>query len=1025
MLTVLSALGRFPREEVFEALTDYFFHSDREISEAALRSSAHAGNRAAVPHLVYLVERAQDPGKKKTALEVLAAVSAPQAMDCLLAYFTSFTDPELKASVLKTLGAIRPRHERVLELNRGVLTQGSANQGVLAAAVRGLVAAEDFDFLEHYLVHAPGDLQLEAFRRLLCARSTAAAAFLRRLGAGLNLDQEARGVYLAAQLLNEAHPGTQSLLDELGESGPRARAVFLRTVYENAGHACSPRGVLKLMLMLPFSDREIERSVDVLIDRLLCGFRELSPGSVGGLATIVSAHLDAVFKKVRATFISVNEAHRSSRGGAEPLPLQLAHLLQKYCPSSLLSETLAFFQDRACDLKSLIRGLSDCLGKGSGCDAKAYRACLPLFQNQDSRLQAAMMLRRVDPRMPVLLARLGRLVRTAGALHLKDQLSRMRDIYEFAVQEKVLFLEQAAAETLCRLGSREILQEARQVFAQPACRRELLPSFIRGARHLPAELIAEGAVRMLFHPELSPTERDLVLETLEALDLSSSPWLAGRLLDALEDGCFDDEQKKRVAGVVAAHGERALVGRLTDLLESEAPLLRRLAVRMIREIERGCPGSDRAVVVERLYGMLEDSHVPVRVEALGALLALEDDYADRVASDWVESGDPRLVAPLLERLPEVMGRRHVPLALRAVRSEDPGIQVAAGGLLDALSGGGHADAVREGMLGELGRLPDVAPHAGRRPAPDSDLFLHAKREFQLRRDHSQELAVLFIDMVGFSDRSSRADMSGLMHLVRSFEDMVIPSLLSFNGRVVKKLGDGVLAVFTHPVAAVVAALEIQARIQEYNITTVEQERFSVRVGAHHGQVMWREGDVFGDVVNMAARMQEAAAPGEVLCTAQLHERVRDYVICEDRGQVRVKGREGPIPVFQPRGVVREVRAVLETRYDQGKPAGASGPGPGIPDAPGEVLAEEAGGGKPLEIEALREAFFVPRFELPEDRSGQGDRPGRNGVEEVLRGLFTELSADASEWSRDARQEYLFRRFLQRKWKETLDRLRGK
>ena len=158
LITILMALENYADEEVFKALADYFFHPDPEISIQAIRSSAHKANNSAVPHLLHLIEKGSE-ALKFEALAALSSMHAPLALDQLLNYFNHFDDAELKRAILSTMNALFPFEERILDLNRGVLTNNTEDEEMCKIAVHGLIDSADFAYLEYYLLHAPGSVQ--------------------------------------------------------------------------------------------------------------------------------------------------------------------------------------------------------------------------------------------------------------------------------------------------------------------------------------------------------------------------------------------------------------------------------------------------------------------------------------------------------------------------------------------------------------------------------------------------------------------------------------------------------------------------------------------------------------------------------------------------------------------------------------------------------------------------------------------------------------------------------------------------
>jgi adenylate cyclase len=124
-----------------------------------------------------------------------------------------------------------------------------------------------------------------------------------------------------------------------------------------------------------------------------------------------------------------------------------------------------------------------------------------------------------------------------------------------------------------------------------------------------------------------------------------------------------------------------------------------------------------------------------------------------------------------------------------------------------------------------------------------------------------EVAILFTDLVGFSSWVLEVGDELALELLRELEAIVGPAVAGQGGRIVKRLGDGHMAVFPDAACAVDAALEIQERLEAVE---VEGHRPRLRCGVHVGRPRQVGGDFLGTDVNVAARLAEAASGGEVL-----------------------------------------------------------------------------------------------------------------------------------------------------------------
>ena len=138
------------------------------------------------------------------------------------------------------------------------------------------------------------------------------------------------------------------------------------------------------------------------------------------------------------------------------------------------------------------------------------------------------------------------------------------------------------------------------------------------------------------------------------------------------------------------------------------------------------------------------------------------------------------------------------------------------------------------------------------------------------------ITVLFADIVGSTAYFERyGDISGLA-MVHNFNHLAGKAVEEHAGRVIKKIGDGIMATFEETERCVQASIEIQRRLKEVNASNEDGHRFAVRIGLHHGTGIVRsDNDVFGDVVNVASRIQSLAQPGQILVSDTVREKIAD------------------------------------------------------------------------------------------------------------------------------------------------------
>src|SRR5215467_9999763 len=132
-------------------------------------------------------------------------------------------------------------------------------------------------------------------------------------------------------------------------------------------------------------------------------------------------------------------------------------------------------------------------------------------------------------------------------------------------------------------------------------------------------------------------------------------------------------------------------------------------------------------------------------------------------------------------------------------------------------------------------------------------------------------AILAADVAEYS-RLIEADEEGTLSLLRALRAEVIdPKIAEHHGRIVKTTGDGLLVEFASVVDALRCAAEIQAAMAESNAPLPADKRIDLRVGINMGDIVVEDGDIFGDGVNIAARLEALAEPGGICISARVQE----------------------------------------------------------------------------------------------------------------------------------------------------------
>jgi adenylate cyclase len=161
-------------------------------------------------------------------------------------------------------------------------------------------------------------------------------------------------------------------------------------------------------------------------------------------------------------------------------------------------------------------------------------------------------------------------------------------------------------------------------------------------------------------------------------------------------------------------------------------------------------------------------------------------------------------------------------------------------------------------------------------------------------------AILAADVAGYS-RLMGQDEAGLLARLRAHRrELIDPKIAEHKGRIVKTTGDGMLVEFPSVVEAVACALAVQRAMAERNRATPEDRRIVFRVGINLGDIIVEDGDIFGDGVNIAARLEAMAEPGGICISSTVLTQTRGKLDfpTEDLGDQALKNIAQAVHVFR-------------------------------------------------------------------------------------------------------------------------------
>jgi len=160
-------------------------------------------------------------------------------------------------------------------------------------------------------------------------------------------------------------------------------------------------------------------------------------------------------------------------------------------------------------------------------------------------------------------------------------------------------------------------------------------------------------------------------------------------------------------------------------------------------------------------------------------------------------------------------------------------------------------------------------------------------------------AIMFADICEYS-RMMNANEERTLEVVKRFDQLISASVMEFDGNVIKRMGDGIMAEFHSAVGAVECALTIQRRVMARNVRVEEGDQFQLRIGVHLGDVVVAGNDLLGDGVNVASRIEPLAPPGGICISQDIYSQVHNKIemVAVPLGPHQLKNIEGQIEIYR-------------------------------------------------------------------------------------------------------------------------------
>lgn len=883
-----------------EVLHQDLFDSSTEVVLSALEALARLREERSVQFVARLLER-KDELVRSAAARTLGTIGSEATVGILTELFRLTRNEGVRCAALAGLAAAAPRDPAVV-----ALIEEQATSRLVPATMRGCAA-------EH-LVQVKGSAGITALLSLVPKEEIEKLYWLGRerpevlpaiithgLASYDSLPTSARGALVSVTTETPEVDSGAVILKGISDPQPAVRKLAYSAIGRDTRQLLLfPNLILRLM-----DHREPHPALE---EEILSALSRIE--LVAGIGSTSSTSTRTkLLDETRRLYAELAERQQSSVSDAHELGWLMTRAreyLEYYASEEFRAALLGFLRGSTeHSANELISFLKASAVRVEARHLDGFRALVEIIRDP-KRHGMALVGREIAG------ARLGardlfnRLVRNLRMTRLIDGVgTEQRDLFleivTWAREARLFRLAEGALYALARVDAAGATRICRELIRNGQASKILTIASIRLLTDLRWEEMESAVIEVL----RSSKDDHVLLNLIDALasaKLPTSPEILKTMVAILHNGRAV-EVVQRVSGYLALQPASSLLDDVMQGFEICQPWRQEVILSLVERKVTQEGIESRSGLSEILYRILRGGTGSARPLVAVLLLRLGDSYAEEILKDILAEPAFADHVAVVQHLKGAIARNETldllvpllslgnPVLHEALREtllavEETGVQRHLCDLLLALRGASAIDGDELPAAGETAKKLEV------------DL-LKEKKAYRFEREHIQEMAILFSDIQGYSKKAQALSSLQLTSLIQDYENILGPMMSEHRGELIKRMGDGHLFVFSSAIDAVLAAIRMQKALKRYNGYREEEFRLTIRIGIHWGRVVQKDGDVLGNHVNIASRLEGSARGGSILISEAAYERLEGHILCNEIGMITVKNISEPIRVFEP------------------------------------------------------------------------------------------------------------------------------
>ncbi len=1003
--TAISILKNVDLKEKNEILKRYYFSEYEDIAIESILSTDLRDDISVIDSFFQLLEHGGE-NIKLAVLEKLSNSNIPLLKDKLLEYFELFKEKHVRLKIVELLNQKYYRNSDVKNINRDILINPSFSKEFKELAVKGLTRAKDFGFLSHIFTNCDEQVLTALFETLIECEGIEVEDFLIKLEKLIDsFNEYIKGKFLAIYILKVGNAKSSLLKSITEQNSPVMIESFLNSVKSGLEKTLFYKRVFRILLLLRYHNNKIEGELEETIYLIIRNARKKSFQNIKELLLVVNVHVNSLFNKLVSDHLSLFDIKVKD----DFFRRLLTWYFEVILPPDLLKEVISFFgKNNRTSPDRVIQKIEKYLDLED--EKKRFYACRYLFfiQDEKNRRDTYNQLKKVKIDVRNTLVKLKRVVRSIGLLNAKGLLKKLIEIYEYCSKESFREVEGALIETISIFKPDEIDEKIRELLQgidtkNSISNKPLIIGAIRALSNSGKVEWLKIAVDKLLTGNINDKYRTMIIVELYKANFDGNENLIDGLILNIERffDILNREEFSVLIKILKKNIKSYHFAMLKGYLEKGNENIKIFCIELLKEMYYRNMLIQKEILKNILYRILEeyDRYSEIYPYAISFLMDVGDEYSFDVFRSLIESGEDTISISIIEKLSLSTVKKVLIDIFAMIYSNNIETHRYLVSFFKKLPGNFFDEELKSRLEDlfkneEKGILVREGGGKGYERFNRFSLIDSPKEEFKLIHEKTKRLAVFFIDISNYTSMTSRLKLTSLMSIIESFERIVTEEVLNYNGEIIKKMGDGILATFKHPLNSVMSGISILEKIEEYNNLVLPEEKYKVRIGIHYGNVLLKDNDIYGDTVNLASRVESQANPGTILVTEEVVNHTSDIIEYNGGSKVNLKGIEGPVAVFTPFKIKEDISKyidVLKNNVDS------------LSMKLGESIAKK-----------LKIIMFNPVFKVP-------STDGKIDIKK-LRSLFEDLNRFLSSMVDDYVEEYEIKAWLQNRWNRLIEDL---